>query len=398
MSRDLVPFGEAFRLWLKVGLLGFGGPAGQIALMHRLVVEEKRWIGEARFLQALNYCMLLPGPEAQQLATYIGWLTNRTWGGIVAGTLFVLPGLLVLLGLSSLYLAYRDLGWMQGLFVGVKAAVLALVVEALLRVAKRALHSRLAWGIAGLAFIALFAFAVPFPFVILAAALLGLALHRLAPGALAGRAKQSTAADSASPLIPDDARLPHTAPSWRRAGLVLMVCLGLWVVPVAACWIWLGPQHVLTQQALFFSKMAIVTFGGAYAVLSYVGQEAVSTYGWLAPGEMLDGLGLAETTPGPLILVLTFVGYLGAYHAPLPFTPTTAGLLGGLLTTWVTFVPCFLWIFLGAPWIEKLRTNPWLSAALSAITAAVWAFSRSPMKRDFSPFSVSASLSAVRTA
>jgi len=368
---DPVPFREAVRVWLKVGLLSFGGPAGQIATMHRILVEEKRWIGEERFLHALNYCMLLPGPEAQQLATYIGWLLHRTKGGIVAGGLFVLPGFLVMLGLSALYAGYRHLTVVDALFFGVKAAVLAVVVEALLRIAKRALRNGFAYALAGASFLALFLFKVPFPLIVLGAAIIGLVVSRAAPGLLATNGLGAGGKKALVDTLIDDNRLTHVEPSPGRAIATLLVWGGLWFLPVALAALILGGAHVLTAEGVFFSKSAMVTFGGAYAVLAYVAQQAVERYGWLGHGEMLDGLGLAETTPGPLILVLTFVGYIAAYRQPAPFDPVVAGLLGAAMTTWVTFAPSFLWIFLGAPYVERLRGNKAAAAALAAITAAV---------------------------
>jgi len=370
-GQPAVPFAEAFATWLKIGLIGFGGPAGQIALMHRILVEEKRWLSEDRFLHALNYCMLLPGPEAQQLAVYAGWLLHRTWGGLVAGVLFVLPGALVILLLSLLYAGLQELPLVQALFYGIKTAVLAVVIEAVLRIGKRALRGPGMVAIAAAAFVAIFAFAVPFPAIVIAAAVIGLLSARFVH-------QSSTPGDS----VRDDAESCASAAAGRgspgrlkaavrRVAAVVGTCGLLWLGPVAALLVALGPDNVFAQEAAFFSKMAVVTFGGAYAVLAYVAQEAVATYGWLAPGEMLDGLGLAETTPGPLIMVVQFVGFLGAYRNPGLLEPWLAGTLGALVTTWVTFAPCFLWIFLGAPFIESLRNNRWLNAALSAITAAV---------------------------
>ncbi len=367
-----IPFTEALGVWVKIGLISFGGPAGQIALMHRLLVDEKRWIGESRFLHALNYCMLLPGPEAQQLATYIGWLMHRTWGGIVAGTLFVLPGAVVMLGLSLLYAGFGELALVEALFFGVKAAVLAVVIEAVLRIGGRALKSRLLVAIAVLAFVGIFFLAVPFPLIVLAAALIGFVGGRLSPDAfgVSGASARDAPTHHLDEMLDNDA-LDHTRPNARRAVIVTAICLFLWLGPLALLAPLLGQAHVFVQEGLFFSKMAVVTFGGAYAVLAYVAQQAVELFGWLAPGEMLDGLGLAETTPGPLILVLQFVGFMGAFRNPGTLDPFLAGTLGSVLTIWVTFVPCFLWIFLGAPYIEALRGNCALSAALSGITAAV---------------------------
>lgn len=348
-----VPFKEAFLVWLRIGLISFGGPAGQIALMHKVLVEEKKWIDEARYLHALNYCMLLPGPEAQQLATYVGWLLHRTLGGLVAGVLFVLPGALVILVLSLLYAAYGELPLVAAAFFGIKAVVLAVVAEALLRIGRRALRSRLHLGIAAAAFVGIFFFAVPFPLIVIAAGLLGFLGEGLGRSAGPGEAPEERAVDRSGSLR------------------IALVCLVLWLAPTAALLALLGPDDVFTQIGVFFSKMAVVTFGGAYAVLAYVGQQAVETYGWLAPGEMLDGLGLAETTPGPLIMVVQFVGFLGAHRNPGALDPVSAGILGAVLTTWVTFLPCFLWIFLGAPYVEALRGNIKLNAALSGVTAAV---------------------------
>lgn len=355
-SSGEVSFKEAFRVWLRIGLISFGGPAGQIALMHKVLVEEKKWIDEARFLHALNFCMLLPGPEAQQLATYVGWLLHRTLGGLVAGILFVLPGALVILMLSLLYAAYGELPLIAAAFFGIKAVVLAVVAEALLRIGRRALRNRLHLGIAAAAFVGIFFFALPFPLIVVLAGLLGFL------GASLGQNRTPREAVAEKPIARRD----------RRASLrIALVCLALWLAPTAALLTVLGPDHVFAQIAVFFSKMAVVTFGGAYAVLAYVGQQAVETYGWLAPGEMLDGLGLAETTPGPLIMVVQFVGFLGAHRNPGALDPVGAGILGAVLTTWVTFLPCFSWIFLGAPYVEALRGNRKLDAALSGVTAAV---------------------------
>ena len=372
-SPSEVSFREAFGAWLKIALLSFGGPAGQIALMHRVLVEEKKWISEGRFLHALNYCMMLPGPEAQQLATYIGWLLHRTWGGLVAGTLFILPGAVVVLGLSVLYAGFNDLSIVQAIFFGIKAAVLAVVVQAVLRIGSRALTNNLMIAIAVAAFIAIFFFAVPFPVIVITAAAIGYIGGRLNPAIFAGgeHGEAEATEDDVIDAAAAASRLDHTKPSMARAARVLLGCLTLWLGPVAVLIAWLGLNNVFTQESLFFSKMAVVTFGGAYAVLAYVAQQAVSTYGWLAPGEMLDGLGMAETTPGPLIMVLQFVGFMGAYRNPGLLDPMLAGMLGAMITTWVTFVPCFLWIFLGGPYIESLRGNKSLSAALSAITAAI---------------------------
>ncbi len=367
-----ISFGEATRTWARIALLSFGGPAGQIAVMHRILVEEKKWIGEARFLHALNFCMLLPGPEAQQLATYIGWLLHRTRGGLVAGLLFVLPGMVAIMALSLIYAAWGKVGPIESLFFGLKAAVLAIVFEAVRRIGSRALRSPAMAAIAASAFIAIFLFSVPFPLIVLAAGLVGfiggrISLTAFADGGHGGRADGLTDADSAlGEALPD-----HARPDLRRSLLVSAVFLLLWLAPVALLAAVLGRGNVFTEIGIFFSKMAVVTFGGAYAVLAYVAQQAVDHYRWLAPGEMLDGLGMAETTPGPLIMVTQFVGFMGAARNAGGLPPLLAGALGGLLTTWVTFTPCFLWIFLGAPFSERLRGNPALAAALAAITAAV---------------------------
>ena len=375
MSDDSRPphpsFAEALTVWGKIGLLSFGGPAGQIALMHKELVDDRRWISEARFLHALNYCMLLPGPEAQQLATYIGWLLHGWRGGVAAGVLFVLPGFLVILTLASLYAFFQDLSWVESVFFGLKAAVLAVVVEALIRVGRRALRNGLSYGLAGTAFFALFVFAVPFPLVVFGAALVGYFVARRRPDLLAGGGhKSAVGADERSAVI-DDGKAAAVTPSWGRALAIIGIWGGLWIAPflaVAAIW---GTSNTFLDIASFFSQMAVVTFGGAYAVLAYVASEAVGQFGWLRPGEMLDGLALAETTPGPLVLVLSFVGYLAGFRATGGFDAFWGGLLGASIATWVTFVPCFLWIFLGAPYIERLRSNVALAGALAAITAAV---------------------------
>jgi chromate transporter len=363
-----VPWREALATWAKIGCLGFGGPAGQIALMHRILVEERRWISESRFLHALNYCMLLPGPEAQQLATYVGWLLHRTAGGLAAGVLFVLPGAGVVLALSVLYAKAHELPWVAALFAGLKPAVLAVVLEAVLRIGRRALRTRFLVGLAALAFVAIFALHVPFPAIVAGAAAIGFAAARLRPGWLPAPRHEPGDEGAADRRA---VSAPHTQPSRARALRTLAVWGPLWGVPVAGLHVLLGPEAVFSRIALFFSQAAVVTFGGAYAVLAYLAQAAVSSYGWLAPGEMLDGLGLAETTPGPLILVTQFVGFLAAYRQPGALDPLAAGVLGAVLTTWVTFVPCFLWIFLGAPYMEALRGRPALDGALAAITAAV---------------------------
>lgn len=358
---------EAFFVWLRIALLSFGGPAGQIALMHRVLVDERKWISDARFIHALNFCMLLPGPEAQQLATYIGWLLHGVRGGIIAGTLFVLPGFLVIVTLSVVYALYGALDVVSGLFFGLKAAVLAVVIEALLRIGKRALKTRALYGLAAIAFIAIFGFHVPFPLIIIAAGLIGLIAMRMWPDWLGTQAVSGEEAQRAV----DIAAEARGAPTAKRGLQVIAICGALWIVPIVLLILIFGRASVYPRIAAFFSEMAVVTFGGAYAVLAYVAQAAVNDLHWLNPGEMLDGLALAETTPGPLILVLTFVGFLAGFRDPGGISPLAGGLIGASLTTWVTFVPCFLWVLLGAPYIERLRNNRALSGALTTITAAV---------------------------
>lgn len=369
-----ISFGEAFRVWLRVAALSFGGPAGQIAVMHRIVVDEKKWIGEQRFLHALNYCMLLPGPEAQQLAIYIGWLMHRTAGGLVAGILFVLPGFLSILALSYVYVVFGNVDAVEGMFFGLKAAVLAVVVQAVIRIGGRALRNPAMVAIAAAAFLGIFVLHVPFPLIILVAAIIGLAGAK--SGSRLFQAGNGHKATTGRVLADADSALGEETPVHAQPNLVWSlkisaVMLALWLGPLLLLYVFRGGDDVFTQIGVFFSKMAVVTFGGAYAVLAYVAQEAVQHYGWLRPTEMLDGLGMAETTPGPLIMVLQFVGFMGAYRDPGTLDPITAATLAAMLTTWVTFVPCFLWIFLGAPFIEKLRGNAALASAMSAITAAV---------------------------
>ena len=340
-----VTFQEVLRVWARIGCLSFGGPAGQIALMHREIVEDRKWLTEKEYLGALNFCMLLPGPEAMQLATYAGWNLHGVKGGLAAGLLFVLPGAAVVLLLSMVYGAFGNVPWIAALFYGVKAAVLAIVIEALLRVARRALKSNVDWIIAGLAFLALYCFAVPFPLIIIAAALFGF-LRR--GGLVEAQTEQ--------------------LPSFVQLGSTIAIWASVWLVPLATLALFLGPHHVLTEIGVFFSKLAMVTFGGAYAVLSYMAQAAVEKQGWLTAPEMIDGLALAETTPGPLILVTQFVGY----HAALrEMGSVWGGVAGAAVTLWTTFAPCFLWIFAGAPYIDAIGRRPRLSGALSAITAAV---------------------------
>jgi chromate transporter len=355
-------FATATKVWAKIGFLSFGGPAGQIALMHKELVDERRWISESRFLHALNFCMLLPGPEAQQLATYIGWLMHGWRGGVVAGTLFVLPGFVVMLGLSTAYALWGQTDWLGSLFFGLKAAVLAIVVEAVVRIGRRSLKTNAMRAIAVLAFLALFMLNAPFPLVILLAGIAGYVLFRTGTRAPAIR-------HGAATEIADSLPTGHRASPKSALGAIV-IWGALWLLPFVLIWL-VGSPGQYSEIVTFFSQMAVVTFGGAYAVLSYVAQQAVEHYHWLKPGEMLDGLALAETTPGPLVLVLTFTGFMAAYRNPGGLSPLAGGITGAILTTWVTFVPCFLWIFLGAPWIEKLRENKALATALSAISAAV---------------------------
>ncbi len=352
------PFSQAVKTWFKIGCLGFGGPAGQIALMHRIVVDEKKWVDEPRFLHALNFCMLLPGPEAQQLATYIGWLLHGVRGGLAAGILFVLPGAFVMLGLSLLYALGRGIPLVDGALFGIKAAVLVIVVEALIRIGKRALKTSFLVGIAAAAFVGIFFLDLAFPLIVIGAGLIGFLVARSAPAqlGLAGTDHQLTA--------------PHPE-RWRQAVTASVVGLIAWWTPVALAAVLLAPSHILVDIGTFFSKLAVVSFGGAYALLAYMAQEAVETNGWMTAAEMVDGLGLAETTPGPLILVTQFVGFLAAFREAAPFSPVTAGILGAAMTIWVVFVPSMLWIFAGAPFIEQLRANKRLTGALAAITAAV---------------------------
>jgi chromate transporter len=359
---------------MRIGLLSFGGPAGQIAMMHRVLVEELRWVGETRFLHALNYCMLLPGPEAQQLTVYIGWLMHRTLGGLIAGVLFVLPGVVSIMALSWIYAGLGNVPLVAALFFGLKAAVLAIVLQAVVRIGSKALKNGVMIGIAAAAFIAIFLFNLPFPLIVLGAGMIGFLGGRAGLRAFQGAGGH--ASTGGKPVADAETLLGEETPDHARPSLawslrVSAICLILWFGPILVLGLSLGWDSVYAQIALFFSKMAVVTFGGAYAVLAYVAQQAVENYGWLQPGEMLDGLGMAETTPGPLIMVLQFVGFMGAFRDPGGLPPMLAGTLAGLLATWVTFVPCFLWIFLGAPFVEALRGNRALTSALSAITAAV---------------------------
>jgi chromate transporter len=359
-------FGQAVKFWIKLGFISFGGPAGQIAVMQTELVDKRRWISQSRFLHALNYCMLLPGPEATQLAIYVGWLLHKTWGGIVAGAFFVIPSIFLLWAVSYVYAAYGNLPWIAAVFYGLKPAVTAIVIAAVMRIGRKALRNEVMWSLAALAFVAIYFFGVPFPEIIIGAGIIGLVGGLLWKEKFGGATVESAAAEDG-----DTSASEQQKGGWSRALRVVMLCSALWFAPVIAAGLLTGPDSTLTKEGLFFSKAAVVTFGGAYAVLPYVAQQALSHYGWLRPGQMLDGLGLAETTPGPLIMVVQFVGFMGAWQNPGGMSPIVAATLGALITTWVTFVPCFLWIFLGAPHVERLRGNRKLNAALSAITAAV---------------------------
>ncbi len=359
-------FRQALRFWVKLGFISFGGPAGQIAIMQTELVERRRWIGRERFLHALNFCMLLPGPEAQQLAIYCGWLLHRTWGGIAAGVLFVLPAAFLLWGLAWVYMAHGHVAWIAAIFYGLKPAVLAIVAAAVLRLGAKALRNRLMWGVAAVAFVLLVAGLVPFPAIVFGALIVGFMGGRLAPGWFAGDGKGGESAvmcDSGAP-VPDRPSATHFFKVALIGGL-------LWAAPLVLAVLWQGWDGWLARMGFFFSKAAMVTFGGAYSVLPYVGSRAVEDFGWLSASQMLDGLALAETTPGPLIMVLQFVGFAGGWNNPGALTPLAAATLGAGMTTWVTFVPCFIWIFLGAPYVERVRGFKALSAALATVTAAV---------------------------
>jgi chromate transporter len=367
-------FGEAFRFWLKLGFISFGGPAGQIAIMQTELVERKRWISQSRFLHALNYCMLLPGPEAQQLATYIGWLLHKTAGGIAAGALFVIPSIFVLWTLSFIYVTYGSVPWIAAIFYGLKPVVVAIVAAAVIRIGRKALKNEVMWAIAVLAFVAIFVLKAPFPTIIIGAGLLGLIGGKMWPAkfdviSMPGHA--SKLGEENSVIADEHAPPEHARPSLARAIRVASIWLAIWWTPVLLAAILFGTDHTIFREGIFFSKAAVVTFGGAYAVLPYVAQHAVEQFGWLKPGQMMDGLGLAETTPGPLIMVLQFVGFMGGWNQPGQLSPLVAATIGALITTWVTFIPSFLWVFLGGPHIEQLRGNKTITMALSAVTAAV---------------------------
>jgi chromate transporter len=366
-----VSFHEAARFWVKLGFINFGGPTGQIAIMHDEIVERRRWVTNGRFLHALNYCMLLPGPEAQQLAIYIGWLLHKVRGGLVAGIAFVLPSFFFIMGLSWLYASRGDVTWVSAVFSGLAAAVIAIVASATIRIGKKALANPLMVGVAAASFVAIFLVHVPFPLIVLSAGLIGLIGGAVRPALFAVGVGHELEENEAVAIRDDAPPAAHTTPSLLRAARALAVGLTLWIVPLAAVAWWRGSGDVLTQEGWFFAKAAMVTFGGAYAVLSYINVAAVTQFGWLLQGQMVVGLGLAESTPGPLIMVVEFVGFVGAYQHPGGLSPLTAGVLGAAVATWATFAPCFLWIFLGAPYVERLRGNVRLAAALQTITAAV---------------------------
>lgn len=386
LTHRQVPFAEAFRFWVKLGFISFGGPAGQIAIMHREMVERRHWISEERFLHALNYCMLLPGPEAQQLAIYIGWLLHRTIGGIVAGAFFVIPSIFILLTLSYIYAAYGSIPAVAGMLAGFKPVVVAIVVEAIVKIGGRALKRWVHFVIAAAAFIAIYFFHVPFPLIVLAAAVVGFAGSRALPHLFLPKQAETKRTDKPlstpdkilesavkiRPVIDDDGPPPaHTTPSAARAARILVVGLVLWSLPLVALASWRGWDSLHVEEYKFFTQAALVTFGGAYAVLAYVTQAAAGTYGWLSQTQAIDGLALAETTPGPLIMVLQFIGFMAGWNNPQGMSPTLSGVIGALVTTYTTFLPCFLFIFLGAPYIEVLRGNKSLSGALTGITASV---------------------------
>jgi chromate transporter len=375
---EVVPFGEAFRFWVKLGFISFGGPAGQIAIMHRELVERRRWISEERFLHALNYCMLLPGPEAQQLAIYIGWLLHRTAGGIVAGAFFVIPSIFILLALSYVYAAYGEVSAVAGVLAGFKPVVVAIVVEAVLKIGGRALKRHVHYTIAAAAFVAIYLLHVPFPLIVLLAAVAGLVGAALAPqhfsatAARAGATGQGAVAAALPTAIDDHAPPPpHTVPSAARGRRILLIGVGLWLLPFLVLIAVRGWSSLHAHEYRFFTLAAFVTFGGAYSVLAYVTQVATTSFGWLTHTQAIDGLALAETTPGPLIMVLQFVGFMAGWNNPQGMTPLASAVLGALVTTWATFLPCFLFIFLGGPYVEVLRGDARLTAALSGVTAAV---------------------------
>ena len=365
-------FAQACRFWLKFGFISFGGPTAQIALLHGELVERKKWISESRFLHALNFCMLLPGPEAHQLAIYIGWLLHKIRGGVIAGTLFVLPAAIFLWSLTWAYAVYGKIAWVAAIFFGVKAAVMAIVAEAVIRIGSKALKNEVMWSLAVLAFVAIFFLKVPFPLVVLTAGLIGLVGGKFWKDKFLVFGQNKSGTKDQEIVLSDEMESPaHTKPSLPRAIKVSAIWLTLWWAPVLLTGLWRGWNDTVFREGLFFSKAAVVTLGGAYAVLQYVAQNAVEHFHWLQPGQMLDGLGLAETKPGPLIMVLQFVGFMGGWNVPGSSAPLLAATLGALISTWTTFTPCFLYVFLGGPYSERLRGNAHLTTALSAITAAV---------------------------
>ena len=369
-----VSFREAFLFWLKLGFISFGGPAGQIALMHQELVEKKRWISERRFLHALNYCMVLPGPEAQQLATYIGWLMHRTLGGITAGVLFVLPSLFLLIALSWLYIAFGEVPLVAGLFYGIKPAVTAIVAQAAHRIGSRALKNNLLWALAAASFVAIFALDAPFPAIIAVAALIGYLGGKIAPEQFKTGGHGQSGKSFGRALMDDDTPTPeHALFQWHRAAKVALIGALLWLVPMGMLWLVFGWEHTLTQMGWFYTKAALLTFGGAYAVLPYVYQGAVTHYGWLTATQMIDGLALGETTPGPLIMVVAFAGFVGGYVKAVfgPESLFLAGAVAATLVTWFTFLPSFIFILLGGPFIETTHNDLKYTAPLTAITAAV---------------------------
>ena len=375
LKSESVSFWQAFMFWLKLGFVSFGGPAGQIALMHEELVVRRKWLSEKRFLHALNYCMLLPGPEAQQLATYIGWLMHKTRGGIAAGVLFVLPSLFLLIGLSWLYIAYGQVTWVAGLFYGIKPAVAAIVLQAAYRIGSRVLQNNLLWAIAAASFVAIFALNVPFPLIVLAAALIGFVGGRLSANSFqVGGGHGAASQSSGSAIIDDDTPTPsHAIFTWKRLWQVLLAAAVLWLVPMGLLVLQFGWDHTFTQMSWFFTKAALLTFGGAYAVLPYVFQAAVEQFGWVTVTQMMDGLALGETTPGPLIMVVAFVGFVGAYAQALlgPDSLFLAGALAATLVTWFTFLPSFVFILAGGPFVESTHNDLKFTAPLTAITAAV---------------------------
>ena len=375
LKSESVSFWQAFMFWLKLGFISFGGPAGQIALMHEELVVRRKWLSEKRFLHALNYCMVLPGPEAQQLATYIGWLMHKTRGGVAAGVLFVLPSLFLLMGLSWIYIAYGQVTWVAGLFYGIKPAVAAIVLQAAYRIGSRVLHNNLLWAIAIASFMAIFALNVPFPLIVLAAAIIGFVGGRLSPASLRmGGGHAAVAVSTVNALIGDDTPTPsHAVFTWKRLWQVLLAAALLWLVPMGLLMVQFGWDHTLTQMSWFFTKAALLTFGGAYAVLPYVFQGAVEQFGWVTATQMMDGLALGETTPGPLIMVVAFVGFVGAYAQALlgPDSLFLAGALAATLVTWFTFLPSFIFILAGGPFVESTQNDLKFTAPLTAITAAV---------------------------